>query len=213
MPDAIDALLRDPRAALTCLPPRLDASHGRIGVTLRNRLKKETTNTMTTKFLLCAPLLVGTLCAQNTLTSTSIQRYFNPVRRNIEAASDVMPAEKYDFRLTSGQMTFAEWLLHSAQRNYADCGTLKSENTSDAQKRLETLKDKAEISKAVKDSFAYCAAVFESIDDQKVLVSPQMTYAFLHTVVHNNEVYGNLVGYLRASGIVPPSTAGRGNKK
>ena len=30
--------------------------------------------------------------------------------------------------------------------------------------------------------------------------------SFLHTSVHNNEIYGNIVGYLRANHIVPPST-------
>jgi hypothetical protein len=33
-----------------------------------------------------------------------------------------------------------------------------------------------------------------------------MTIAFLHTTVHNNEIYGNVVGYMRANHIVPPST-------
>jgi hypothetical protein len=33
-----------------------------------------------------------------------------------------------------------------------------------------------------------------------------MTTSFLHTTVHNNEIYGNIVGYLRANHIVPPST-------
>jgi hypothetical protein len=32
-------------------------------------------------------------------------------------------------------------------------------------------------------------------------------------VVHNNEIYGNIVGYLRSSGIVPPSTASRLGQK
>jgi hypothetical protein len=40
-----------------------------------------------------------------------------------------------------------------------------------------------------------------------------MTYSLLHVVVHNNEIYGNIVGYLRSSGIVPPSTASRTNQK
>ena len=34
----------------------------------------------------------------------------------------------------------------------------------------------------------------------------QMVQAFLHTTVHNNEIYGNIVGYLRANHITPPST-------
>ena len=33
-----------------------------------------------------------------------------------------------------------------------------------------------------------------------------MVASFLHTSVHNNEIYGNIVGYLRANHIVPPST-------
>jgi hypothetical protein len=45
-------------------------------------------------------------------------------------------------------------------------------------------------------------------------MSPAETWnAFLHLVAHNNEICGNIVGYLRVSGIVPPSTAARVNQK
>jgi hypothetical protein len=164
---------------------------------------------MKTKISMCFCLLLATSQAQ-TLTTAAMQRYFNPVRRSLEASSDVMPAEKYGFKLTDAQMSFAEWLLHSAQRNYADCAVLKGESVPDAEKSLAKLKDKAEVSKALKDSFAYCAAAMEGMDDQKVVSTPQIATAFLHVIVHNNEIYGNIVGYLRVSGIVPPSTAARG---
>jgi hypothetical protein len=168
---------------------------------------------MKARFLLCVPLLFATLQAQNNLTTTATERYFNQVRRSLEASADLMPAEKYGFRLTDGQMSFAQWLLHSAQRNYADCAVLKGESVPEAAKGLDALKDKAAVSKVLKDSFAYCAAALAGVDDQKVLSSAQMSNAFLHIVVHNNEIYGNIVGYLRASGIVPPSTAARANQK
>jgi DinB superfamily len=160
--------------------------------------------------LLCAPAV---LSAQDNLKTTVMQRYFNGIRRNLEAASEVMPAAKYGFKLTDGQMSFAEWMNHSTERNYADCAALKGEAAPEAAKKVAGLKDKPEVSQALKDSFAYCAAALEGIDDQKVLASPQLTYSLLHIVVHNNEVYGNIVGYLRASGIVPPSTAGRMGQK
>jgi hypothetical protein len=137
------------------------------------------------------------------------QRYFNGVRRNLEVSAEVMPADKYSFRLTDGQMTFAEWLNHATQRNYSDCATLKSEAIPEAEKHAANLKDKSKVNKALKDSFAYCAAALQTIDDQKVVSSPQMSYAFLHIIVHNNEIFGNIAGYLRANGIVPPSTAAR----
>ncbi len=163
------------------------------------------------KFALGALVLSGIAHAQN-LTAAH-QRYFTPVRRNLEASADAMPADKYGYRLTEGQMTFAEGLIHSAQRNYSDCATIQGEQPPEAAKQLDGLKTKEDVSKALKESFAYCAAALGKVDDAKMISSPQISYAFLHIVVHNNEIYGNLVGYLRSNGIVPPSSAGRGAQK
>lgn len=163
--------------------------------------------------ILCCLLVFPTLKAQNHLTATATQRYFNVVRRNLEASADAMPAEKYSFRLTDGQMTFAEWLIHSTQRNYSDCAALQSEPVLEAERQAAKLKEKAEVSKALKDSFAYCAEALQSMTDQRAISSDPVSYAFLHLVVHNNEIYGNIVGYLRVSGIVPPSTASRAAQK
>jgi hypothetical protein len=157
-------------------------------------------------------LALATLYAQNNLTTAAVQRYFNPVRRNLEASAEVMPADKYGFRLTAEQRTFAEWINHSSERNYRDCSTLRSEPAPEALSRVPSLKEKAEVLKELKDSFAYCAAALEKMDDQKAMSSPEMSAAFLHVIVHSNEIYGNVVGYLRASGIVPPSTAGMRNQ-
>jgi hypothetical protein len=164
---------------------------------------------MRTKVILCFCLACGAMEAQNNLTSTAIQRYFNGVRRNLEGAADAMPAEKYGFRLTEGQMTFAEWLNHSTERNYTDCATLKAEAVPDVGKGPIAFSSKVPVTQALKDSLAYCAKALEGLDDQKAISTPQMSYAFLHVIVHNNEIYGNLAGYLRVNGIVPPSTAAR----
>ena len=159
------------------------------------------------KTILLVCIVCATLSAQNNLTNAAVQRYFNPIRRNLEASAELMPAEKYSYRLTSGQNTFAEWMNHSSERNYRDCSTLRSEPAPEAAKRLPNLKEKTEVMQALKDSFAYCAAALEKMDDQKAGSSPEMSVAFLHVIVHNNEIYGNIVGYLRSNGIVPPSTA------
>src|SRR5438045_2025899 len=168
---------------------------------------------MKTRLVACFLLLLSTLCAQNNLTTTATQRYFDVIRRSLEASADIMPAEKFSYRLTPAQMTFAEWINHSTQRNYLDCGVLRGEASRMSEQQAAQLKEKAEVTKALKESFAYCAEALQKIDDQKVISSPQMANAFLHLVVHNNEIYGNIVGYLRSSGIVPPSTASKGGKK
>lgn len=154
-------------------------------------------------------LVAGTLQAQNHMTDTATQRYFKVVRSNLESSADVMPAEKYSYRLTPGQMTFAEWLIHATQRNYSDCAILRGEPVSELEKKAAALKEKAEVARAMKDSFAYCAEALKGMDDRKAISSAAMSNAFLHLVVHNNEIYGNVVGYLRTAGIVPPSTAAR----
>ena len=72
--------------------------------------------------------------------------------------------------------------------------------------KTDLLKAKDEIIRNLRESFEYCDATFDKLDDAKILASPQLVFSFLHTSVHNNEIYGNIVGYLRANHITPPST-------
>jgi hypothetical protein len=157
--------------------------------------------------LLIAGLLVAVPArAQDTLKTANIERYYNPVKFDILAAASVMPAGKYGFKLDPDQMDFGQWIDHSTERNYLDCSTLRGEPNPMPKAKTDLLKTKAEITKALAESFDYCDATFEKLTDQKILASAQMVTSFLHTTVHNNEIYGNVVGYLRANHIVPPST-------
>jgi hypothetical protein len=162
---------------------------------------------MKTTFLLIASLAAAVPAhAQDVLKTTNIQRYYNSVKLDLIGAASVMPAEKYGFKLDSAQMDFGEWINHSTERNYLDCSTLRGEPNPMPKAKTDLLKGKPEIAKALAESFDYCDATFEKLTDQKILSSPQMVTAFLHTTVHNNEIYGNVVGYLRANHILPPST-------
>jgi hypothetical protein len=143
---------------------------------------------------------------QDTLKTTNIQRYYMPVRLFLLGAADVMPEDKYGFKIAPEQMDFGQWINHATERNYVDCSALRGEPNPLPKAKTDQLKGKAEISRALRESFDYCDAAFAALDDQKILASPQMTYAFLHTTVHSNEIYGNIVGYLRANHITPPST-------
>ena len=158
-------------------------------------------------FLLIASVIAAVPAyAQDTLKTANIQRYYNPVKLDLLGAASVMPADKYGFKLDPEQMDFGQWINHSTERNYLDCSTLRGETNPMPKAKTDLLKGKAEIAKALAESFDYCDATFEKLDDQKILSSPQMVTSFLHTTVHNNEIYGNVVGYLRANHIVPPST-------
>ena len=158
-------------------------------------------------FVCLSMAAAATLSAQNNLMTATMQRYFTPVQKEIEAGAEQMPADKYNYKMTPDQMSFAEWVNHSTERNYLDCSSLRGEPNPMPKAKTDMLKEKAEIVKNLKDSFAYCIATFEKLDDAKILSSQQNVISYLHTVVHNNEIYGNMVGYLRLNGILPPSTA------
>ena len=145
----------------------------------------------------------------NPLTAAVMER-FNRIRLDWEESADLMPEAKYGFRLTDPQRTFGEWVGHTASGNYSFCAVIKGEKTPDTS-RLHGLKTKAELSKALKDSFAYCAAALEGMTDQKALAPAGPTNTapvrgMINLVSSDNEHYGNIVGYLRASNLVPPST-------
>ena len=156
--------------------------------------------------LIIASLAVVPLRAEDNLKTTNLQRYYMPMRLFLQGAADVMPAEKYSFKLAPEQMDFGQWINHSTERNYLDCSTLRGEPNPMPKAKTDAINGKADIVKNLKESFDYCDATFAMLDDQKILSSPQMVFSFLHTSVHNNEIYGNIVGYLRANHITPPST-------
>jgi hypothetical protein len=103
-------------------------------------------------------------------------------------------------------MDFGQWINHATERNYLDCSTLRAEPNPMPKAKTDLLTMKDEIIRNLRESFDYCDATFEKLDDAKILASSQLVFSFLHTSVHNNEIYGNIVGYLRANHITPPST-------
>ena len=161
------------------------------------------------------PILLMSVCAawaQNPLTDAVMGRY-RGIRQNMIETADVMPDDAYSFRLTPAQRTFAEWIGHAAMGNYGYCAVIKGEKTPDTA-HLHDMTAKAQLSKALKDSFEYCDAALKGMDDRKALTAMKIgdrtvypVQGMVNLVSSDNEHYGNMVGYMRAKGITPPSTA------
>lgn len=113
--------------------------------------------------------------------------------------------------------TFGQILGHVANSNYAYCSRAKGEPNPNKQD-FEKVTAKADLIKALNDAFAYCESIYTSMTDTKLV--QQMTVSgpnnttrqiiaampLMSNLAHNNEHYGNLVTYMRAKGIVPPSS-------
>ena len=141
---------------------------------------------------------------------------WNDVGRKLIAMAEDFPEDKYDFKPTPAQRGFADQLLHAAGANYyfTDPAMGKKMPAGEDPKRAD-YKTKAAVVAFVKQSFADGAAaikakgdkglndlVVDTFANQQVRVS-DMAWGILE---HSGEHYGQLVGYYRMSGMVPPES-------
>jgi len=156
--------------------------------------------------------------------ATSLQRGYAGIKANFTAAAEKMPEADYTFKVGSmpEARTYGQLIAHIAQAQFGQCAGLTGAANPMQGKNLEQeLKTKAELTKALADSFALCDKAFADVTDAnatelvKAGANEQTRAASLYgIIVHGNEIAGTAYAYLRTKGIVPPSTeramAGRG---
>lgn len=141
---------------------------------------------------------------------------WNDIGRKLIAMAEDFPEDKYDFKPTPAQRTFAEQLLHMAGANYYFTNPVMGQKGAvDENPSRETYKTKADVVAFVKKSFADGAAAIKAKGDKgmnDLIVDPfahqqvrvyDWAYGF---VEHCGEHYGQLVVYYRLSGLVPPES-------
>jgi uncharacterized damage-inducible protein DinB len=158
----------------------------------------------------------GQMQGQKIGLATSIQRGYNGFKTNFTAAGEKMPEADYTFKpgSTPEARTYAQVIAHIAQAQFGQCSGLKGVPNPMAGKQLEQeLKTKAEVTKALADSFALCDELFANLTDAsatemvKAGQNEQTRAASLYgLIVHGNEMAGTAYVYLRSKNLVPPST-------
>ena len=139
---------------------------------------------------------------------------WNEVGRKLIAMAEDFPEDKYDFKPTPAQRSFAEQLLHAAGANYFFIDPVMGKKPPAAEDpKRDQYKSKADVVAFVKKSFADGAAAIQSkgekglmqivvYGDQKARVL-DIAYGMIE---HNAEHYGQLVVYYRLAGLVPPES-------
>ena len=164
---------------------------------------------------------------QKVTLQTSLQRGYAGMKLNLTQEAEKMPEADYSFKpgSTAEARTFAQVIAHIAQSQFGTCSALKGTPNPMQGKNLEQeLKTKADVTKALADSFALCDEAFAAVTDanatefvkvgQNEVTRAGILYGL---IVHGNEIYGTGAVYLRSKNIVPPSTErqmqgrGRGN--
>src|ERR1700758_282438 len=127
-------------------------------------------------------------------------------------SAEKMPEENYTFKPVDTVRTYGQIVGHIADAQYLFCSAASGEKNPDL--KIEKTKiSKADLEAALKDSFAYCDKVYDSMTDasgsQMVKLfgtdTPKLG-ALDFNNIHNMEHYGNLTTYLRIKGIIPPTS-------
>jgi len=148
--------------------------------------------------------------------ATSLQRGYAGIKANFTAAAEKMPEADYTFKpgSTPEARTYLQVIAHIAQSQLGQCSALTGVPNPMQGKNLEQeLKTKAEVVKALADSYALCDKAFADVTDAnatemvKAGQNEQTRAAALYgVIVHGNEMAGTAYVYLRSKNIVPSST-------
>ncbi|SRR5258708_7046484 len=148
--------------------------------------------------------------------SQALSEAWNDVGRKLIAMAEDFPEDKYDFKPTPAQRSFAEQMLHAAGANYFFTNpAMGKPMPPEEDPKRDQYKTKADIVTFVKKSFGDAAAAIKAKGDKgmgDLLVDPfahqqvrvsDMAYGLLE---HCGEHYGQLVVYYRVAGLVPPES-------
>ena len=149
------------------------------------------------------------LAAQNAMAD-ELRRQWAASRRQMVGIAEAMPADKFGFRPTAEVRSFGEIINHVAGEGRMEMEVVVGAQPGDPN-RYESLKDRAEIVRALSEFFDYGTSVLANMTDQQALEavtlrerqSPRWAVV-VGAIGHNKEHFGNLVTYLRLNGITPP---------
>jgi hypothetical protein len=147
-----------------------------------------------------------------------LQRSWQGIKANIQAAADQMPEDGYALKPTPEVRNFGAWVGHVADAQMGSCSPIAGQRQNLGAEQGATTK--AALLEALKKSFDSCDAVYMGTTaanmNEGVQTFGGMTprIASLYgNIAHSQECYGAMTVYLRLKTIVPPSTARRGQGK
>ena len=173
-------------------------------------------------FVISALLVAGAATAQTANPLTGGARFhYGIIKGYVTRAAAKMPEEHYAFRPAPEVRTFGQLIGHLADSNYRLCSVLEGQDPPRDAGIERTARAKADLMKALAESFAYCDAQYQAMTDaggtpivkfdaggegaRVPIQMPRLTVLAFHTA-HAFEHYGNVVTYMRLKGIVPPSS-------
>ena len=146
--------------------------------------------------------------------SQAVLAAWTDIGRKLVAMAEDFPEDKYNFKATPAQRSFADQLLHVAGSNDLFTSVAKVQKPVDDEAR-EHYPTKAAVVTYLKKSFADGAAVIQDKGDKGMAQTAvdaesgqtlQLSDIAYGLIEHSGEHYGQLVVYYRVAGMVPPES-------
>ena len=147
--------------------------------------------------------------------SKALAEAWNDIGRKLVAMAEDMPEDKYDFKPTPAERSFAEQLLHAASANYFFINPAQGLKAPQGDPKRTDYKTKAAVVEFVRKSFADGSDLIRKKGDAGLadLIEDPFSKQQAHIgdyawgfVEHSGEHYGQLVVYYRVAGLVPPES-------
>jgi len=168
-----------------------------------------------TALLAALPQLVlaqATPAAATAPVSTAFRESTANYAKNLVAAAETMPADKYGFKPTPAQMSFADIVVHLSQGNDYLCGAIGGEKAP-ARSKIAATDGKDALVARLKETFAFCDNALAKLDDTKLAEAipffggRSMTRAAIMNITTGDfaDHYSQTAIYLRMNGELPPT--------
>ena len=144
--------------------------------------------------------------------STVVKDVLTRQHKNLVAAVEEMPADKFSFRPTPLQEPFGHLVLHITEANYLFCskaGDVAAPKTEE----LQDTDSKEKLVAALKASFDFCETSLAKADDSKLGDTIEgfggkqqpRAWAWIAAVANWSDHYAAAAMYLRLNGLLPPT--------
>ena len=144
--------------------------------------------------------------------ATSLRALLQRSQNNTTGAVEAMPADKFSYKPTADQMTFAHLVTHIIEFNNSICAKAADVPAPKVEESKES-DSKDKLVAAVKASYAFCSEALSKMDDSKLGDNIELfggrqaprAMAALIAASGWSDHYAAAAMYLRLNGVTPPS--------
>ena len=162
--------------------------------------------------LLLAAALLPSFAAAQSPVADAFRDNAKTIGKNLVAAAETMPADKYGFKPTPAQMSFADIVDHLSQGNDYLCGVITGMKAP-ARAKVGVADGKDAQIRRLRETFDWCNDMLAHLDDASLSEQVPMfggrtaSRAMAETITTGDwaDHYSQMAIYLRLNGLLPPT--------